>query len=409
MIVSRRRLWAILVAAVAVLCAFGFGGLIRHLRPVASFDVPFPDVERLDLSFSRSGKIIAISVTYGPVFFYDVASGKPLSSWEWRRHLGYYTPFAAGGEWLVMTTSQVGDEYQILQINPLDGTESVVFRRPWSEFTLEMTEFTKELAIRTPVGLSPDGGTWYHARPGIGIEVWDISEGARRHTLEFEGVTNVTLSPNGKILAAFNEQGDVRVWQVESGTEKARFSGLSLFRYSKLDVDDAGVVLLDDSRQFDAGTHASRALLGPDSEKIVKIADRRVLQRFPNGDVLLAHEPFQQDIYPSFSVDRHTPPLPPGTLLLEDRLGKTRWRRDVDAREIDPIALTPFQLLLKSGENRVAVIDLRNGSEIWHQTLSPNFDGYSRDSFALSPDGRFVAYGYAHHPRNISRVTIWRL
>jgi hypothetical protein len=210
-------------------------------------------------------------------------------------------------------------------------------------------------------------------------------------------------------VAAFNGQGDVRIWDIRSGEERSRFSALSAFRYGKFDLDDSGIALLDEAEQLDVGDYASRALLGPASNRVVQIPDRRVLGRFPNGDVLLAHEPFRQEVRPSLAIDRHDPPLPRGTLVLEDRFGKTLWRRQFDVREIKPIQVTPFHLLAWTGENRVTAISLKTGKNAWSRHVPADTNGYSRHSFAVSTDGRFLAYGYAHGPSKSAHVTIWRL
>src|SRR5262249_49653772 len=155
-----------------------------------------------------------------------------------------------------------------------------------------------------------------------------------------------------------------------------RFSGLTAFKYGKLSIDDSGVVLFDRAFQHDFGTHASRVLLGPESEKVAQIMDRRILQRFPNGDVLLANEPYQQVDYPSFPVDRLDHPPAIGTVRREGRSGTTLWRRQFDVREVNPIQVTPFHLLARTSDDRVTVVDLKDGKDAWSLAAPKAFDGY---------------------------------
>lgn len=397
---TSRSIWSGLLVLAATIAVFWVVVLCRQVFPVASFDVPLE--EGLKLSFSRNSSLLAVWVDYqyGPTLFFDVATGKERSRWDGRRPFGELELCEEQGTWLVRTRENIEDEYQVRRVNPWDGTETIVFRRPWSDLTLGQAELTE---------LSADGRRWFHAKPETGVEIWDITSGEHWYTFEMKDVVDLAFSPDGKSVGAFNKEGEFRIWDLESREERAHFSGLACFRYATVKLDDFGVALLDVVHEDDSGDYVSRALLGPESGRVVQITDHRCLQRFSNGDVLLSHEPLRHDLCPEFPERHHNPPLSVGTLQREDQSGTVRWHRQFKVREIQPIHQTQFHLLAWTGKDQVTAIDLSTGREAWSQYFPADSSGFARHSFALSPDGRFVAYGYANGPDKVAFVRIWRL
>src|SRR5206468_11869145 len=70
------------------------------------------------------------------------------------------------------------------------------------------------------LAFAPDGQTF--ASSGGGVRVWVTATGALRHT--FPGGV-AAFSPDGKLLAAADGDGGVRVWDPSSGREVQRLPG----------------------------------------------------------------------------------------------------------------------------------------------------------------------------------------
>ena len=73
---------------------------------------------------------------------------------------------------------------------------------------------------------SPDAST-FAAKTNEGVRVWDVASGRQDPSPEGAPVGPVVLafSPNGKVLATGEENGEVGLWDVASGRRIARFSG----------------------------------------------------------------------------------------------------------------------------------------------------------------------------------------
>jgi len=53
------------------------------------------------------------------------------------------------------------------------------------------------------------------------IEVWNLEKSAQLYQLAINGKSlgAITFSPDGKLLAAANEIGQIKIWDLESGAE----------------------------------------------------------------------------------------------------------------------------------------------------------------------------------------------
>ncbi|MFP6685915.1 MAG: WD40 repeat domain-containing protein, partial [Polyangiaceae bacterium] len=71
-----------------------------------------------------------------------------------------------------------------------------------------------------------DGSRWASASKDRKVRIWDTRSGKMLRELQHDdGLSGLSLSPDGKRLVAGDYAGTVHLWDVDSGTRKARFSG----------------------------------------------------------------------------------------------------------------------------------------------------------------------------------------
>ncbi|MBI3862522.1 MAG: WD40 repeat domain-containing protein, partial [Planctomycetia bacterium] len=242
---SHRQKWSVIAALAIGLSAAALVVSVWPRRPAITFDVPVADSYSLELSFSRSSTIIAITsrLRAGAVKFYDASSGALLSTWErpWWVHWDGGC-LGVGEKWIATTWEKHGDDYQVIEVDPRDGTESVLLRRPWSELTLRRSEFDREQHLSDPVAITPDGAMWLHALPKGGVEIWELATGHQIRIVDEHAIKNIAVSPDSKLLAAFARDGVVRVWELRTGKQFTAYPELKEFaeENTSIKINDDG-------------------------------------------------------------------------------------------------------------------------------------------------------------------------
>ena len=75
---------------------------------------------------------------------------------------------------------------------------------------------------RGVLAFSPDGATLVSGDESGNVQLWDVASGAEKARLKHEAVVaSVGFSPDGATLVSGDESGNVRLWDVASGAEKA--------------------------------------------------------------------------------------------------------------------------------------------------------------------------------------------
>jgi WD40 repeat protein len=105
---------------------------------------------------------------------------------------------------------------------------NALFRSPTGSFTSRSRQFSEELVWFKPMGLNPDSIAFspdgqFLASPIAGgnkIGIFRVSDGSLVRTLEghISGVTSVTFSPDGSLIASGSWDNTIKIWRVSDGS-----------------------------------------------------------------------------------------------------------------------------------------------------------------------------------------------
>jgi WD40 repeat protein len=301
------------------------------------------------------------------------------------------------------TKIQVFDSGHIGSIENLSPNYDLMLTATGKELRLWDVATGKELrrfnvgTPRHPAILSPDGKkvaswTWW---PDSQVRIWDVESGklvrSFWHGVIREGFgrygypTGVAFSPDGKTVFSSGEDGTVRQWDWEKGTEVKRFHDSPLCY---------GVAVSRDGR-YVASSGSGIVVWEVESGKIIRRFEGHTtkgkegvlahgMQFLPDGSGLL-----------SVGFDR--------TVRLWDiRTGKEVRRFEEKTHLFRSIGVSPDgRYLRSSGEDRtVRLWDLETGKEL--QRFTDPSHGVL--SCSVSPDGRFATFGVIDNV-----VHLWRL
>jgi WD40 repeat protein len=203
------------------------------------------------VAFSPDGKTIASCGGDRVVLIWDAATGKILHRLVGHTNSINGLAFSGDGKMLASSSRMNG---QIILWDPLRGTR---IRELPSKFTVPWVAFSpdnKLLAVVSERGthlLDPatgaergnikeqevywtaftsDGKTIVSAgqknSPGSSVRLWNAATRKEIRSFRWERIYSAALSPDGKMLAAGNKNGSIRVWDVESGAVVREFPSI---------------------------------------------------------------------------------------------------------------------------------------------------------------------------------------
>jgi RNA polymerase sigma factor (sigma-70 family) len=318
------------------------------------------------LAFSRDGKLLASGNWRMSVRLWEAASGK-----EVRRIPGphYLIAFAEGGK--VVVTRRGRDEYNLHLWDVATGKELR---------TIPIAEF------RQYTELSPDGKVLVTAAyKGTAVYVHDPANGAETHKIEAKGVVGLALSPDGRIVAALEQDNlekkdtAVRLWDTATGKELCKIEA----PFAVQDGDIAPLVF----------SPHGKTLAGAPADKVIHLwdvatgKDLRSLKGH-GGDhgghvQALAFSP-DGKVLASGGMDRTV-------RLWEVTTGKELHRMTGHKSWVPTLAFAPDGRTVASAaqDNSIRRWDVATGKEI----APLGGHEYWIFSAALSPDGKTLATG----------------
>ena len=221
-------------------------------KPLASF--PLPDWGTSG-AFSGDGKQIAIG-TYGKVLIVDAATRKVT------REIKVKSGFARGLAWLPDNTTVVTGCFQAVEF--------------WNSADGKNIRSLKVKGYANDVEVSPDGQLVAAATETGDVRLWNAADGAEKATISSgkEPLLSIAFSADGKLIAAaggddtrLSRPGIAKVWNVADGSESKQLDVVP----EKCAVDvafspDASVLYVGDMNDrvtlFDLSTGAGKAFFG---------------------------------------------------------------------------------------------------------------------------------------------------
>lgn len=169
------------------------------------------------MAYSPDGKTLASAAKDDAIRIWEAATGRGVRQLQQPQDALSYVTYTADG---ILTLACRNGIYLY---EPVPGTEPRVL--------------AEGIEVPSTIATSPDG-KWLavasryrdkrNSRTTYGLRLWDRATG--KPFFEFEGpeqkaVTAVAFSPDGRILLTGGRDGIVRLWEIVSGKECARFSG----------------------------------------------------------------------------------------------------------------------------------------------------------------------------------------
>jgi RNA polymerase sigma factor (sigma-70 family) len=235
------------------------------------------DPENVGFTFSRDGRLLAVSSTARPLTVFDTATGKLVQQFRFGQN-----PPVRG--------LAFSPDSRTLAVDPGNGVVRLFEvatgqeRRRYGtggapepgegKRAGEVTILGYTLLARpgmTPLAFSPDGRLLAHAGPGTALKVWDVATG--RELTQFGGqavlIDALAFAPDGDHFASGGSDGTVLIWDVKGLSARAGPPSRALNpdslrgRWNDLAVDDAA-----------AAGDAANALAGSPKEVVEFLKSR---------------------------------------------------------------------------------------------------------------------------------------
>lgn len=281
--------------------------------------------------------------------------------------------FNPDGEWIV-----TGDAAQTVQVHELKPPG----RTPFVD---------RHRGEVHSVVFSPDGKRRLSSSADKTVMMWGDSRGMTVWQSKSDRVTSLAYRPDGAVIAAGTDKGDVLIWPVrdDGGGGWSRLGAPQVLRSGKVGIervvfswDGKLAAAADDSVYlWDDLEHDPQTLSAGDELTILSIA------LSPDGKTLAAG-------------------LWNGSIALWDLNGKDgpETFRCFDARGVLSLAFSPDGKTLAAGGSGVKLWDVANRREIRHL----KDENFTVRSVAFSPDGTLLAAASERDFGGEGHVTVWR-
>ena len=333
---------------------------------------------RTPMSFSPDSKTLAAEdsrISGRAVGLWDVATGEPLQKIFQGGYDGFFNSvsFSADGQTLAAAHADGVCLYDVATGRPRHIVNPSAPLDSWSG----------------GISFSPDGRTFitFYTRrtvggtPGSALEVWDISTGRLRNTLEVEGgVDSVSFSRDGQTLATASGR-TVRLWNVATGTLRHTLDGHT-DRVVSVSFSGDGQILATGSwdksvRLWDVATGTLLRPLEGHTNWVHTVSFS------PDGQTLVSA---------SYGWGDET------VRLWDAATGTLRHTFEGYTFNVNSVSFSPDgQTLVSASDGAVRLWDVATG------TLRDIFQHGGRLSVSLSPDGQIVASG----SQSYRQVHLW--
>ncbi|HEX3148140.1 MAG TPA: WD40 repeat domain-containing protein [Gemmataceae bacterium] len=355
----------------------------RWLVPYVPTDLP-PNVDRvlgiarmrhgdhvLGVVFSPNGKQLATASRDATVKIWDLGNGRELRTYRGSKDPVRAIAWSRDGKWVASTA---GNEIHIW--DPESGKLKTALKghdKPASA-----------------IAFAPDGQTLASGSDDTSVRLWDLAKGTETANLNADfdkkqknQVNAITFSPNGKLVAAVNGNGQLQIWN--PGLEKAKrlVSGFDAHppgpAYQVAFGKDTSII-------YTSGTDSLAKQwvgLGPDGETIPGHGRPTKLEGHTQNVTALA---VSQDgkFLATGSSDK--------TIRLWDMTGTSARLARVyqgHSEEVASLAFSPDGQTLASGSNDQSV-------RLWRVSLADEHQNFADHTAyvwtaAFSPDGKMFA------------------
>ena len=359
------------------------------------------------VSFSPDGTVLVAGEEDGSVRLWDLATGSNTSTFKHTEEAGSVsfspdgtTVASASADGTVKLWDVATGANTVLEVDQLHvfavsyspdpgilasgapgGTVTV-----WNLATAEVDTYTGQGGFVQSVAFSPDGQVLASATEGS-VFLWDLATGKATPLSEHMGIPGLAFSPDGTTLAAttYLWDGSIDLWDVETGRRAANLTGASRSRVIVFSPDGqtlAQGVYGGEVRLFDVTTGTLAGTLGP----MRTIQSRRLVPNItsaafsPDGRTLAAGT--NEDVIYLWDVESRARIRALSGDVNQIRATSEEYR----IIEVTPLLFSPNGRTLAawSSSGKVRIWDVAMGTST--TTPAPGYNS-GPGAFSYAPDG----------------------